>query len=243
MTTVTDTTISFDNATSKILDSNDGLGGFIIGDFIEVRGTTAGQNDTFHRVVTVAAGELVVTGTVVDELAGEDVTVESLIEYRQIQAAVLLIVRETSGLDQDHVSASDIRIIDQDDRPKAILFPGGIDYPEYGVRRAIREWEVMVELYEPNQAEDQKMWREFTDLRDLVIRKLELYPSLNSLGETYPAFAGVPGVTKARVRAVTRPDEIYDRDPGTGDYRGPYGIYQILAVTVMQWADLTGGEY
>ena len=124
-----------------------------------------------------------------------------------------------------------------------MLFPGGIDYPEYGVRRAIREWEVMVHLYVPNQAEDQVTWRLFTDMRDLLIAQLENFPSLNALGGTYAAFKGVPGVTKVRTRAVTRADEIYDQDPGSGEWRGPYGVDQFFGVTVIQWADLTGGEY
>lgn len=75
------TTISFESIAtssssySKILDSANGLGGYSVGDWIKVSGAGESANNTYCKVVSVAAGELEVTGVdFTDESAGQSVT-------------------------------------------------------------------------------------------------------------------------------------------------------------------------
>lgn len=69
----TATTISFDNSNS-ILDSGNGLGIFVAGQKVRVRGSTS--NDGIFTITNVAAGELTVTETTATEAAGASITVE-----------------------------------------------------------------------------------------------------------------------------------------------------------------------
>lgn len=69
----TATTISFDN-TNSILDSGNGLGIFVAGQKVRVRGSTS--NDGIFTVSVAAAGELTVAETTATEAAGASITVE-----------------------------------------------------------------------------------------------------------------------------------------------------------------------
>lgn len=69
---VTGTTISFDNSNS-ILDSASGLGGFLVGQRVEVSGSVS--NDGIYTITSVAAGELGVSETTATEAAGASITV------------------------------------------------------------------------------------------------------------------------------------------------------------------------
>jgi hypothetical protein len=74
---IEETTIAFVSATKKITDSGAGLAGFITGDTIKVSGTA--HNDGFYTVATGGvAAEIVVTETLVDELAGDSIKIENV---------------------------------------------------------------------------------------------------------------------------------------------------------------------
>lgn len=77
--TVTDTSIAFVSSTKKITDSNNGLAGFLTGDKIKVTGSV--DNDGVYTVATGGvAGEIVVTEDLVDEDAGDSITIERIYE-------------------------------------------------------------------------------------------------------------------------------------------------------------------
>jgi hypothetical protein len=80
---VTGTTISFDNSNS-ILDSANGFGGFLMGQRVEVSGTTL--NDGIFTITSVAAGELGVTETTATEAAGSSFTVEQVFTLLTVPA-------------------------------------------------------------------------------------------------------------------------------------------------------------
>jgi len=74
---VTDTTIAFVAATKKITDTNNGLAGFLTGDKIKVIGSAL--NDGTYTVATGGvAGEIVVSESLVEEEAGDSITVEQI---------------------------------------------------------------------------------------------------------------------------------------------------------------------
>lgn len=76
-TKVTDTSIAFVSSTKKITDSNNGLAGFLTGDKIKVTGSVS--NDGTYTVATGGiAGEIVVSESLVDEDAGDSITVEAI---------------------------------------------------------------------------------------------------------------------------------------------------------------------
>jgi len=61
---------------NTITDSGNGLGGITVGQFIKVAGFTTAANNGFFRVTAVAAGTITVEGgTLVDESAGDSVTI------------------------------------------------------------------------------------------------------------------------------------------------------------------------
>ncbi len=78
--TVTDTTISAAAADNSLNDSNNGLAGFTAGRWAVARGFTGANianNGLPFRIVSVAAGKLVVAGiTLVNDAAGESVVIE-----------------------------------------------------------------------------------------------------------------------------------------------------------------------
>lgn len=75
--TKTATTISFDAASKEIRDSGNGLltAGFLSGQFVTVSGTT--KNNGKYTIVSAAAGVLVVSETVTDEVAGSSFTLSA----------------------------------------------------------------------------------------------------------------------------------------------------------------------
>ncbi len=76
---VTDTSIAFVSATKKITDTNNGLAGFLTGDKIKVTGSA--ENDGVYTVATGGvAGEIVVSEDLVDEDAGDSITIETIYE-------------------------------------------------------------------------------------------------------------------------------------------------------------------
>jgi hypothetical protein len=80
-TQVSDTQITFAAVTSgnKFTDSGSGFvtAGFVANQWIEVRGFTTAANNGYFKIVSVIAGEMVVTGgTLVDEVAGDSVTIK-----------------------------------------------------------------------------------------------------------------------------------------------------------------------
>jgi len=73
----TNTSIAFVSSTKKITDSNNGLAGFLTGDRIEVTGSVS--NDGIYTVATGGvAGEIVVSEDLVDEAAGDSITIETV---------------------------------------------------------------------------------------------------------------------------------------------------------------------
>lgn len=71
-------TISFDNATSKILDSADGFTAYSEGDYIVTYNPTDPENEQVYLIVTkVDDGDLTVTPAPNDEVAGASITVKS----------------------------------------------------------------------------------------------------------------------------------------------------------------------
>ncbi|GAH32861.1 unnamed protein product, partial [marine sediment metagenome] len=76
---VTDKTIAFVSADKEITDSGNGLAGFLAGDTIKVTGSA--ENDGVYTVATgEVAGKIVVTEDLVDEDAGDSITVETIYE-------------------------------------------------------------------------------------------------------------------------------------------------------------------
>jgi len=74
---VTDTSIAFVSAEKKITDTNNGLAGFLTGDKIKVTGSAS--NDGTYIVATGGvAGEIVVEEDLVEEEAGESVSIEKI---------------------------------------------------------------------------------------------------------------------------------------------------------------------
>ena len=69
---VTAATISFENSTQSIDDSGSGLGNFNVGDIVRVEGSASNNSD--YIVTTVAAGSLGVDRGVVQESAGNSIT-------------------------------------------------------------------------------------------------------------------------------------------------------------------------
>jgi len=75
---VTGTTIAAVNSSSQFTDSGNGLGVFEAGQWVYVSGFTGDtSNNGWARVTTAAAGALTVDKTLVDDSAGESVTIES----------------------------------------------------------------------------------------------------------------------------------------------------------------------
>ncbi len=58
---VTDTSIGFTQSPDTITDSNNGFGGFVVGELVVVTGATTGANNTTYTITAVAAGALTVT--------------------------------------------------------------------------------------------------------------------------------------------------------------------------------------
>jgi len=76
---VTDTSIAFVSSTKKIIDSNEGLAGFLTGDKIKVTGSV--HNDGVYTVATGGvAGEIVVDEDLIDEDAEPSITIETIYE-------------------------------------------------------------------------------------------------------------------------------------------------------------------
>lgn len=74
----TGATISFDNATSKILDSGNGFTGLVAGDFFAVYGASVADNNQVYLITDkVSDGELSVSPAPTDEVAGASITVRS----------------------------------------------------------------------------------------------------------------------------------------------------------------------
>jgi hypothetical protein len=75
--TITDTTISAANADSSFNDSGSGFPSFSVGQWIKVSGFTGDpSNNGFFKVVTATAAKITVDGTLVDDAAGESVTIK-----------------------------------------------------------------------------------------------------------------------------------------------------------------------
>lgn len=71
------TGIAFVSATSKITDTSKGLKKFVTDDIIQVSGSTA--NDGLYTIATGSvAGEIVTTEALVDEAAGDSVTIQAV---------------------------------------------------------------------------------------------------------------------------------------------------------------------
>lgn len=77
--TVAASTLSMDDSDNSINDSGSGLAGFAINQWIRTTGFTTAANNAFFRIVSVAAGKLVLEsgtgGTVVTESAGDSVEI------------------------------------------------------------------------------------------------------------------------------------------------------------------------
>ena len=74
---VTDTSIGFTQSPDTITDSNNGFGGFVVGELVVVTGATTGANNTTYTITAAAAGALTVTpqpNTVEDD--GATITVK-----------------------------------------------------------------------------------------------------------------------------------------------------------------------
>lgn len=73
-------TIAFVSATKKITDSGNGLAGFLTGNKIKVTGSA--ENDGIYTVATGGvAGEIVVSETLVDENAGDSITIDTVSQF------------------------------------------------------------------------------------------------------------------------------------------------------------------
>lgn len=76
---VTDTSIAFVSSTKKIKDTNNGLAVFLTGDKIKVTGSE--KNNGIYTVATGGvAGEIVVDEDLIDEDAGDSITIETIYE-------------------------------------------------------------------------------------------------------------------------------------------------------------------
>lgn len=76
--TVTATTISAASSDNSYNDSGSGFGSLTAGQWVKVSGFATAANNGYAKVVSVAAGKIVVAGpTLVDEAAGESVTVKN----------------------------------------------------------------------------------------------------------------------------------------------------------------------
>ena len=79
-----DTTVSF-TASDTIADSGSGFGIFGVGDVISLRGSTS--NDGIYTVATAAAGSITVNEPVVNEAAGDSVSIYDIQNYVEIDSA------------------------------------------------------------------------------------------------------------------------------------------------------------
>ncbi|GAH41985.1 unnamed protein product, partial [marine sediment metagenome] len=74
---VTGTTIAFDATTKEIRDSKEGLAGFLTGERIKVTGSA--KNDGTYTVATgELEGKIVVSEDLMDEVAGDSITIETI---------------------------------------------------------------------------------------------------------------------------------------------------------------------
>lgn len=249
MAEVSGTTISFVTAGSKIQDSGNDLGVFSVGDFIWVKGSEAAQNDGYYRCVSVAAGEIVVTSALVDEAVGETITITSLSSFREIVAAVYLILERLASsvdlLNVNNISVADTRVIDNDSLPKLILYPGDVSEEDRFTKISQLRYEVQIHVIVPGGEEEHKYWRDFMEMREAVITEIQRHPSLAAYVEDHSTFNGPSGCTRVRVSGLGEPEELYDQQLRGNDYEfiGPLGVTQVLVVSVDREEIITGGEF
>lgn len=98
---VTDTSISFDSATQKVLDSGNGFGDFVVGQWVSIAGAYNSENNGLFRVTDAAAGYLTLANgasSIVDESAGESITVKGRYMRGGTTNKSLLIEKEWSDI-------------------------------------------------------------------------------------------------------------------------------------------------
>lgn len=135
---------------------------------------------------------------------------------------LLTTVFPTSSL----VTIADYRVLDSGITNAAVLVPGNFDGGEaHGYETTVR-WDVLVDLFTKYTTNQAATITAFTAMRDAVIAKLNLYPSL--LNES--------GVSKIVVTGDGDPTDVMTQEV-------PVFIFQRLRVTVTQRVALTGGEY
>ena len=152
--------------------------------------------------------------------------------YATVEARVKLLLEGLTGVfpKTRSVSRGDYRELDEGASTTAVLTPGAFvqdGVAQGGARKSVRDWGVLIDLFR-KYLDDGTSWTDFEADRDSVIAELEKYPSLNSLA----------GIVRVQIQADTDPGEIFDDDDG-----GPFFIWQRLRVTVVERADLSGGEF
>lgn len=146
-------TISFDQATGKILDSSGGLAWLEAGDLLTVAGSTS--NDGTYTVTSSAAGEVVVTEALIDELAGDSVT----------------LTRPANATEGDY------RIIDSGRTNLAVITPGQM--PEYDTASMTRtqRHEAVIDLF--TRFIDFTAFNSFGTLRDALVAAINGAPCMS----------------------------------------------------------------
>ena len=151
--------------------------------------------------------------------------------YAVVEAAVKTILEGMSEfVSNDDISRGDYRILDSGASNLAVLTPGAFvkdEAGQAGARKSLREWSVIIGLFRKH-VDDGNSWTDFESIRDALVDRLELFPSLN----------GTAGVTLVGMEAGSDPDEIFDEDEN-----GPFFIFQRIRVSVNERTDLSGGEY
>ena len=152
--------------------------------------------------------------------------------YATIEARVKLLLEGLTGIfpETKLVSRGDYRELDSGASTIAVLIPGAFlqdGVAQGGARKSVRDWSVLIDLYR-KYLDEGTTWTDFEADRDAILEELEKYPSLNSL----------PGIVRVQIQADADPGEIDDEDN-----QGPFFVWQRLRVTVVERADLSGGEF
>lgn len=136
----------------------------------------------------------------------------------------------TEFVSNDDISRGDYRILDSGADNLAVLTPGSFikdEAGQAGARKSLRNWSVITDLFR-KYLDDGTTWTDFEALRDALVDRLELFPSLN----------GTAGVTLVGLEAGSDPAEVFDEEDN-----GPFFIFQRIRVAVNERTDLSGGEY
>jgi hypothetical protein len=152
--TYTASTLSFDAASHKILDSEDGLGFLETGDIITISGSTS--NDGSYSVSNAADGEITINEDLINEAAGEEITLVSPV----------------------HVTRANYDVLDSEVDKSIVVLPGSFTSTDAAGGTLTRIWSIPFDLF-IKYVSDPETNATLTTFRDKLISLLDSYPTLN----------------------------------------------------------------